>query len=66
MDARFERREPRFGKQLVGALLFHLARAQLESGVLELVAHGFKRCDAQADDQGDDEADRKEYWNSRQ
>ena len=32
MDARLERRELRFGEQLVGALLLHLARAQLQRG----------------------------------
>ena len=48
MDARFERREPRLGQQLVSALLLHLARAQFERGRLELVAQSLKGRDAQA------------------
>ena len=57
MDAGFQRREARLDEKLVGALLFHLAGAQFERGGLEPVAQRLKRCDAEADDEGDDEAE---------
>ena len=60
MNARFERGEARFDEQLVGAFLLHLLGAQFEGGVLQAVAQGFIRGDAEAYDEGDDEADGQE------
>ena len=59
MNARFERREPGLRQQLVGALLLCLACAQFQLRILQAVAQGLKRGDAEAKDQIHGHAERE-------
>src|SRR5664279_5578574 len=58
LNARLKRRQARFGQEFVGALLFHLARTQLDGGEVQPMTHGFVRRDGQTGSKRHDKGDR--------